>query len=137
MYIIVIVLIIFVFRVVVQGGCDFVINCQLFNCCCFLDFVVFGGFNVSDVFQLVVLIMDYVLNEEYEFLYNQIFFVVNFNGCEIRGIFFVQDKILNLGLVKWYVDGGFEIGINFIDGIIFVIEGDMFNMMKSKNFIKM
>ncbi|XP_061165268.1 chitin deacetylase 1-like [Saccostrea echinata] len=120
-----------VLRVTAQGGCDPASNCQLPNCRCFLDSAVPGGLNMSDVPQLVVLTMDYILNEEYEPLYNQIFVVNNPNGCEIRGTFFVQDQGSNLGLVKRYADGGFEIGINSIDGTIPTTEGDMVNMMKT------
>uniref|UniRef100_K1QM48 NodB homology domain-containing protein n=1 Tax=Magallana gigas TaxID=29159 RepID=K1QM48_MAGGI len=131
MYIIVTVLTTLALRAAAQGGCDPATNCQLPNCRCFLDSAVPGGFNVTDVPQLVVLTMDYALNEEYEPLYNQIFSVANPNGCEIRGTFFVQDKTSNLGLVKRYADGGFEIGINSIDGTIPATEGDMLNMMKT------
>nr|XP_034299792.1 uncharacterized protein LOC105329702 [Crassostrea gigas] len=131
MYIIVTVLTTLALRAAAQGGCDPATNCPLPNCRCFLDSAVPGGLNVSDVPQLVVLTMDYALNEEYEPLYNQIFSVANPNGCEIRGTFFVQDKTSNLGLVKRYADGGFEIGINSIDGTIPATEGDMLNMMKT------
>lgn len=133
MYIIVTVLTALALRAAAQGGCDPATNCQLPNCRCFLDSAVPGGLNVSDVPQLVVLTMDYALNEEYEPLYNQIFSVANPNGCEVRGTFFVQDKTSNLGLVKRYAEGGFEIGISSLDGTVPATEGDMLNMMKSKN----
>ena len=133
MYVIAAVLTSLALKVAAQGGCDPTSNCQLPNCRCFLDSKVPGGLNLTDVPQLVVLSMDYVLNEEYEPLYNQIFSVSNPNGCEIRGTFFIQDKGSNLGLVKRYADGGFEIGINSIDGTVPTSEGDMVTMMKSKN----
>ncbi|XP_065931202.1 chitin deacetylase 7 [Magallana gigas] len=114
-----------------QGGGDPATNCQLPNCRCFLDSAVPGGLNVSDVPQLVVLTMDYALNEEYEPLYNQIFSVANPNGCEIRGTFFVQDKSSNLGLVKRYADGGFEIGIGSVNGTVPTIERELISMFKT------
>lgn len=118
-----------------QGGCDPATNWQLPNCRCFLDSAVPGGLNVTDVPQLVVLTMDYALNEEYEPLYNQIFSVANPNGCEIRGTFFVQDKSSNLGLVKRYADGGFEIGIGSVNGTVPTIERELISMFKSKEFV--
>lgn len=118
-----------------QGGCDPATNCQLPNCRCFLDSAVPGGLNVSDVPQLVVLTMDYALNEEYEPLYNQIFSVANPNGCEIRGTFFVQDKTSNLGLVKRYADGGFEIGIGSVNGTVPTIERELIVCLKVRNLL--
>ncbi|XP_048776530.2 chitin deacetylase 1-like [Ostrea edulis] len=114
-----------------QGNCNPTTNCRLPNCRCFLEPTVPGGLNLTDVPQLVVLTMDYTLNEEYEPLYDQIFVVNNPNGCEIRGTFFIQNQGSNLGLVKRYFDGGFEIGVNSIDGTIPVTEGDMINMMRN------
>jgi hypothetical protein len=114
-----------------QGNCDPTTNCQLPNCRCFLDATAPGGLNLTDIPQLVVLTMDYVLNEEYEPLYDQIFTVNNPNGCEIRGTFFIQNQGSNLGLVKRYFDGGFEIGVNSVDGTIPPTEGELLNMMRS------
>lgn len=135
MYIIVTVLTTLALRAAAQGGCDPATNCLLPNCRCFLDSAVPGGLNVSDVPQLVVLTMDYALNEEYEPLYNQIFSVANPNGCEIRGTFFVQDKTSNLGLVKRYADGRFETGIGSVNGTVPTIERELISMFKSKEFV--
>jgi len=108
-----------IFGIAIAQECN-IDNCKLPDCRCYVDNNPPGNIALEDIPQMVVITMDYSLNEEYREYYEELFQpgITNPNGCKLKGTFFIQDEGTSYDVVKLFADEGFEIGVNSVNGQI-------------------